>query len=114
MEIKKIKRQIVSTLDKQSDQYEINSKEMIKKLKDIDELYDEAELGGGTHHHERLAKKGKMSIRERIFNVLDPDTPFLEISPLAAFDSDYTIGAAWDSCGKIQWQELIVIRDLDP
>ena len=42
MEIKKIKRQIVSTLDKQSDQYEINSKEMIKKLKDIDELYDEA------------------------------------------------------------------------
>ena len=92
MEIKKIKRQIVSTLDKQSDQYEINSKEMIKKLKDIDELYDEAELGGGEHHHERLAKKGKMSIRERIFNVLDPDTPFLEISPLAAFDSDYTIG----------------------
>ncbi|GIS85902.1 MAG: hypothetical protein CM1200mP17_04700 [Woeseia sp.] len=33
-----------------------------------------------------------MSIRERIFNVLDPDTPFLEISPLAAYDSDYTIG----------------------
>lgn len=92
MEIKKIKRQIVSKLDMQSDQYEINSKEMIKKLKDIDELYDEAELGGGAHHHERLAKKGKMSIRERIFNVLDPDTPFLEISPLAAFDSDYTIG----------------------
>ena len=92
MEIKKIKRQIVSKLDMQSDQYEINSKEMIKKLKDIDELYDEAELGGGEHHHERLAKKGKMSIRERIFNVLDPDTPFLEISPLAAFDSDYTIG----------------------
>ena len=82
MEIKKIKRQIVSKLDMQSDQYEVNSKEMIKKLKDIDELYDEAELGGGEHHHERLAKKGKMSIRERIFNVLDPDTPFLEISPL--------------------------------
>ena len=85
MEIKKIKRQIVSTLDKQSDQYEINSKEMIKKLKDIDELYDEAELGGGTHHHERLAKKGKMSIRERIFNVLDPDTPFLENQSAGCF-----------------------------
>jgi len=37
MEIKKIKRQIVSKLDMQSDQYEINSKEMIKKLKDIDD-----------------------------------------------------------------------------
>ena len=92
MEIKKIKRQIVSKLDKQNDQYEINTTEMISKLNDIDQLLDEAELGGGSHHHERLAKKGKMSIRERIFNVLDPDTPFLEISPLAAYDSDYAIG----------------------
>ena len=92
MEIKKIKRQIVSKLDKQNDQYEINTSEMISKLNDIDQLLDEAELGGGSHHHERLAIKGKMSIRERIFNVLDPDTPFLEISPLAAYDSDYAIG----------------------
>ena len=92
MEIKKIKRKIVSKLDKQNNQYEINSNEMITKLKDMDALLDEAELGGGKHHHERLAKKGKMSIRERIFNVLDPDTPFLEISPLAAYDSDYAIG----------------------
>ena len=92
MEIKKIKRQIVSKLDKQNDQYEINTSEMISKLNNIDQLLDEAELGGGSHHHERLAKKGKMSIRERIFNVLDPDTPFLEISPLAAYDSDYAIG----------------------
>ena len=92
MEIKKIKRQLVSKLDKQNDQYEINTSEMISKLNDIDQLLDEAELGGGSHHHERLAKKGKMSIRERIFNVLDPDTPFLEISPLAAYDSDYAIG----------------------
>ena len=92
MEIKKIKRQIDSKLDKQNDQYEINTSEMISKLNDIDQLLDEAELGGGSHHHERLAKKGKISIRERIFNVLDPDTPFLEISPLAAYDSDYAIG----------------------
>ena len=77
MEIKKIKRKIVSKLDKQNNQYEINSNEMITKLKDMDALLDEAELGGGKHHHERLAKKGKMSIRERIFNVLDPDTPCL-------------------------------------
>ena len=59
MEIKKIKRQIVSKLDKQNDQFEINTSEMISKLNDIDQLLDEAELGGGSHHHERLAKKGK-------------------------------------------------------
>ena len=31
-------------------------------------------------------------MRERIALVLDPDSPFLEISPLAAYNSDYTIG----------------------
>ena len=114
MEIKKIKRQIVSKLDKQNDQYEINTSEMISKLNDIDELLDEAELGGGSHHHERLAKKGKMSIRERIFNVLDPDTPFLEISPLAAYDSDYAIGGGCVSgIGVISGVECVIFGN-DP
>ena len=114
MEIKKIKRQIVSKLDKQNDQYEINTSEMISKLNDIDQLLDEAELGGGSHHHERLAKKGKMSIRERIFNVLDPDTPFLEISPLAAYDSDYAIrGGCVAGIGVISGVECVIFGN-DP
>ena len=92
MELKKIKQQLESRLDTSSAIYEENYKELKNKLNDIDDLLDLAEAGGGPYHHERLAKKGKMSIRERIFNVLDPDTPFLEISPLAAYDSDYTIG----------------------
>jgi 3-methylcrotonyl-CoA carboxylase beta subunit len=46
-------------------------------------LLDLAELGGGSRHHERLAKRGKMPVRERIMNVLDPDSPFLEIQPYA-------------------------------
>ena len=41
-------------------------------------MLDLAEAGGGKAHHERLAKKGKMPIRERIINVLDPDSPFLK------------------------------------
>ena len=92
MELKKIKQQLESRLDTTSSIYEENYKELKKKLSDIDDLLALAEAGGGPYHHERLAKKGKMSIRERIFNGLAPDTPFLEISPLAAYDSDYTIG----------------------
>ena len=66
MEIKKIKRQIISKLDRKNDQYEINASEMVNKLNDIDLLLDEAEIGGGQHHHERLAKRGKMSIMTEI------------------------------------------------
>ena len=92
MELKKIKQQIESKIDRRSPIFQDNYNELQKKLSEIDDLLDLAEIGGGPHHHERLAKRGKMSIRDRIFNVLDPDTPFLEISPLAAYDSEYTIG----------------------
>ena len=39
-----------------------------------------------------LAARGKLPVRERVFHFLDPDSPFLEISGLAAFKSDYPVG----------------------
>ena len=65
---------------------------MLSMLEEIDVLLDEAELGGGEHHKERLAERGKLPVRERVFHFLDPDSPFLEISGLAAFKSDYPVG----------------------
>ena len=41
---------------------------------------------------QRLRSRGKLPIRERIANVIDPNSPFLEISALAAYRSDYTMG----------------------
>ena len=90
MKTKNIAQQLVSKLNTRSEAYSENSSVMREKLGEIDKLLDLAEAGGGQAHHERLAKKGKMPIRERIINVLDPDSPFLEISPLAAFGSSYT------------------------
>ena len=81
-----------SKLNKSSDQFEKNKSSMLSMLEEIDALLDEAELGGGEHHKERLAKRGKLPVRERVFHFLDPDSPFLEISGLAAFKSDYPVG----------------------
>ncbi|MBM4335318.1 MAG: acyl-CoA carboxylase subunit beta [Deltaproteobacteria bacterium] len=81
-----------STLDPRSESYAENRAAMLAKLAEIDLLLDEAEAGGGAYHHERLAKRGKLPVRERIALALDPDSPFLEISPLAAYNSSYTIG----------------------
>ncbi|MEB3031859.1 acyl-CoA carboxylase subunit beta [[Mycobacterium] nativiensis] len=66
---------------------------MLEQLAVIDGLLDEAAAGGGPRAYERLARKGKMSIRDRIALVLDPDSPFLEISPLAANGTEITTGA---------------------
>ena len=65
---------------------------MLEMLAEIEELLDRAEAGGGPKAHARLAERGKLPVRERVALVLDPDSPFVEISPLAAYDSDYVIG----------------------
>ena len=61
-------------------------------LEEIEGLLEQAAVGGGPKAHARLIERGKLPVRERLALALDPDSPFLEISPLAAYDSDYNIG----------------------
>ncbi len=89
---KNIASEIKTNIDINSDEFIHNKNVMLKKINFLDELLDKAELGGGAYHHERLAKRGKMPVRERVFNLLDPDTPFLEIAPFAAYGTDFTVG----------------------
>ena len=83
---------IRSMLDTHDAQFSRNRDDLVEQLRVIEELLDEAEAGGGPERMERLRSRGKLPIRERIANVLDPDSPFLEISPLAAYESDYSLG----------------------
>ena len=103
-----------SNIDQSSSQFQENKEVMLNKLEFLDDLLDQVEIGGGKHHHERLAKKGKMPVRERVMKVLDPDTPFLEISPFAAYGTDYTVGGGCVSgVGVIAGVECVVFAN-DP
>ena len=104
-----------SNLDTKSEQYLQNKKMMLEKLVFLDELLDLAELGGGERHHERLAKRGKMPVRERIMNVLDPDSPFLEIQPYAGYGTNnYNVGGGCVSgIGIISGVECVIFAN-DP
>jgi acetyl-CoA carboxylase carboxyltransferase component len=103
-----------TTVDVRSSEFKENRDAMLKKVEEIEALLDEAELGGGAYHHERLAKRGKLPVRERIALALDPDTPFLEISPLAAYNSAYTIGGgAMIGIGIIAGIECVIFAN-DP
>ena len=79
---------IRTNLDTKSELYQKNKEMMLEKLVFLDELLDLAEIGGGARHHERLAKRGKMPVRERVMNVIDHDSPFLEIQPFAGYGTD--------------------------
>lgn len=65
---------------------------MVDQLDVIGALHSEAAAGGGAKAMERLRQRKKLPVRDRITAVLDSGSPFYEISSLAAYCSDYTIG----------------------
>jgi acetyl-CoA carboxylase carboxyltransferase component len=103
-----------SLLDTGGEAFERNRADMLEQLAVIDELLDGADAGGGPAAVERMRSRGKLPIRERIANVLDPDSPFLEISALAGYGSDYTIGGGMVvGIGVIAGVECVVMGN-DP
>ena len=103
-----------SGLDLRAPEFAENRSAMLEKLAEIDRLHGEAEAGGGPESHARLAKRGKLPVRERVALALDPDSPFYEISPLAGYNSDYTIGGgAVLGIGVIAGVECVIFAN-DP
>jgi acetyl-CoA carboxylase carboxyltransferase component len=103
-----------SSVDPSDDAFVTNREDMLEQIAEIDELLDEAEAGGGPERMDRLRKRGKLPIRERIANVLDPDSPFLEISALAGYHSDYTVGGGMVvGIGVIAGTECVILGN-DP
>jgi acyl-CoA carboxylase subunit beta len=103
-----------STLDTSSELFRKNRADMLEQLGVIDELLDEAQAGGGEKAMERMRSRGKLPVRERIAQVLDPDTAFLEISPLAGYGSDYTVGGGMIvGLGVIAGTECVIMAN-DP
>jgi acetyl-CoA carboxylase carboxyltransferase component len=83
-----------STVDPASDVYRQNRQAMETALVEVGAQLDIARQGGGEQYVERHRSRGKFLARERVELLLDPDTPFLELAPLAAWGTDYTVGAS--------------------
>ncbi len=99
-----------SKLDTRSDIFQKNRTDMIDMISTIDELLEEAARGGGEEAMERLRQRDKMPIRERIAHALDRDSPFLEISPLAAWRSPFAIGSGFVvGIGVIENVECVIL-----
>lgn len=83
---------LVSHIDTSSDTFTANRRDMLEQLDVIDDLLEMADAGGGAVAMQRHRSRGRLPVRERIANVIDPDTAFLEISPLAGYGSQYQLG----------------------
>ena len=71
-----------------------NREAMLAKLADLDAEHAKAVAGGGEKYVDRHHARGKLLPRERIELLVDEGSAFLELSPLAGWGSDFTVGAS--------------------
>ncbi len=90
-----VRRQILpSRLDRKSDPFRRNRESMLEQLDALDKLLAAARAGGGDKLIARHHQRGKLLVRERIELLVDRDSPFLELSPVAAAGTEYEVGAS--------------------
>jgi len=79
-------------LDTNSESFRANHEAICALLQEVEAQLELARAGGGERSVARHRQRGKLLVRERIELLLDPDSPFLELSPLAGYYTDYTVG----------------------
>ncbi|MFP5397452.1 MAG: carboxyl transferase domain-containing protein [Gammaproteobacteria bacterium] len=75
-----------SRLEPRSDEFKANAAAMRALVDDLNAKLAQVAEGGGAEARAKHSARGKLPPRERVEMLLDPDTPFLEIAPLAALD----------------------------
>nr|WP_315489366.1 carboxyl transferase domain-containing protein [uncultured Rhodoferax sp.] len=71
-------------LNARSADFVANANAMRALVADLNAQTDKAAMGGGDAARAKHTARGKLLPRDRVHNLLDPGTPFLELSPLAA------------------------------
>jgi acetyl-CoA carboxylase carboxyltransferase component len=83
-----------SSIDPTSDEHRANREALLEQIAAVDDEHAKAVAGGGPKYTQRHHDRGKLLVRERIELLLDEDAPFLELSALAGWGSEFTVGAS--------------------
>ncbi len=105
---------LTSALDTTGAAYAARRAAMLARLAELEAEHAKAVAGGGPKYVERHRKRGKLLARERIELLVDPDSPFLELSPLAAWGTDFAVGASVVAgIGVVEGVECVIVAS-DP
>src|SRR5215469_14699644 len=82
-----------SQLNTASDMYRASRDVMLELLGEVNRQLAVVLAGGGEQYVQRHRTRGKLLVRERVEFLLDRDSAFLELSPLAGYDTGDPLGA---------------------
>ena len=103
-----------STINTKSETFVVNAEHMQAQVNDLLEKIKQIELGGGEKAAERHVSRGKLLPRDRINALLDDNTPFLEISQLAAWEvyDDYVpCAGVVAGIGRVSGIECMIVAN---
>ena len=103
---------LASSIDTQSKEFRANAAAMRALTRDLEERRAEAALGGNSRARERHTARGKLLPRERVTRLIDPGTPFLELSPLAAngmYDDAIHAAGIITGIGRVEGRECVIV-----
>jgi len=105
---------IESKVDTQSAEFKANSEHMEKVVADYKERLAKAQEGGPPKNRELHKSRKKLLVRERLEKLFDRNTPFLELSPLAAngmYDDEAPAASMVTGVGVVHGREVLVVAN---
>jgi 3-methylcrotonyl-CoA carboxylase beta subunit len=103
-----------SHIDKNSAAFKTNRDRMQTLVAELRSRIAVAREGGGPKYVQRHREQGKLPVRERIERLIDPDSVFLELSPLAALGvyEDDTPGAGIvTGVGRVSGRDVVIVAN---
>ncbi|MFN8866681.1 MAG: carboxyl transferase domain-containing protein [Pseudomonadota bacterium] len=103
---------LTSKLDPRSEDFQAGSRAMRLLVGDLNARLAQIAQGGGEAARARHLARGKLLPRDRVEMLLDPDTPFLEIAPLAAlgmYDDDAPGAGLIAGIGRVAGVECVIV-----
>lgn len=102
------------SVDTNSAEFKENYKYYLEILDDLYHELDRVRQGGGEASIAKHTKRGKLFVRDRVEQLLDPDTPFLELSPMAAhgmYKNDAPCAGIVTGIGVVHGREVMIVAN---
>lgn len=105
---------IQSHINTRSDEFKHNMEHNRALVRDLHERIAQAREGGKADARRKHEARGKLFVRDRIERLLDPDTAFLELSPLAAanvYEDDVPAAGVVAGIGRVAGQDVMIVAN---
>ena len=103
---------IESRINPRSQDFTDNARAMQAQLDDLNQKLAQTALGGSEAARAKHVARGKLLPRDRVENLIDPGTPFLELSPMAAhgmYDGDAPGAGVITGIGRVSGTECVIV-----